>query len=197
MCNMAKWLFAYNTKSKDLTPKVKVEKEVGMVSLLDRIKKNMNQGFLKDNRYRDYVFLLMIALLHYSAAMVFFAFPIQVIKWGYTTMHVAILAFSMDGVLIAVRPLVKRLIDRHKAQKALVFASFILLVVPIILLMAGRSFPLLILAKAFHGVALSIFIVANLVYVHALFPPEMMRRSHGHEGREGCYNHHTIISKYN
>ena len=146
------------------------------MNLLEQVK-NRSQNLLKDSRYRDYMLLLIIALCHYSAAMVFFAFPIQVIKWGYSTMHVAILAFSMDGVLIAVRPLVKKLIDRYKAQKALVVASFFLLIVPVILFIAGKSFPVLVLAKAFHGVALSIFLVANLVYVHVLFPPEMTRRA--------------------
>lgn len=152
------------------------ERRRDMLNLLERVRVEA-QVLFKDSQYRDYMLLLVISLCHYTAVMVFFAFPLQVVKWGYDTMDVAILAFSMDGVLLAIRPWVKKLIDKYKAKKALFISSVFLLLVPVILTLAGRSFPLLAVAKAVHGVSLSIFIVANLVYVHALFPPGMIRKA--------------------
>jgi len=147
-----------------------------MLNLLGRAKAEA-QNLFKDSQYRDYMLLLVISLCHYTAVMVFFAFPLQVVRWGYSTMDVAILAFSMDGVLLAIRPWVKKLIDKHKAKRSLFISSMFLLLVPVILAVAGRSFPLLVVAKAVHGVSLSIFIVANLVYVHALFSQDMIRKA--------------------
>jgi predicted MFS family arabinose efflux permease len=127
-------------------------------------------------RARDYLLLWVLAFCHYAAALSFFAFPLQVVRWGYSTMVVAFLAFAMDGTLVAVRPLVKWLIDRLMARNSLFLSSILLVAVVFLLFAAGDSLPILILAKALHGVSLSIFIVANLVYLHVVLPPSMTRR---------------------
>ena len=127
-------------------------------------------------RARDYLLLWVLAFCHYAAALSFFAFPLQVVRWGYSTMVVALMAFAMDGTLVAVRPLVKWLIDRLMARNSLFLSSVLLVVVVFLLFAAGDSLPVLILAKALHGVSLSIFIVANLVYLHVVLPPSMTRR---------------------
>ena len=127
-------------------------------------------------RARDYLLLWVLAFCHYAAALSFFAFPLQVVRWGYSTMVVALMAFAMDGTLVAVRPLVKWLIDRLMARNSLFLSSVLLVVVVFLLFAADDSLPVLILAKALHGVSLSIFIVANLVYLHVVLPPSMTRR---------------------
>lgn len=131
---------------------------------------------MSGGRVRDYLLLWVLAFCHYAAALSFFAFPLQVVRWGYSTMVVALMAFAMDGTLVAVRPLVKWLIDRLMARNSLFLSSVLLVVVVFLLFAAGDSLPVLILAKALHGVSLSIFIVANLVYLHVVLPPSMTRR---------------------
>jgi MFS family permease len=133
-------------------------------------------GMIEAERARDYLLLWVLAFCHYSAALSFFAFPLQVVRWGYSTMIVALLAFAMDGTLVAVRPVVKWLIDRFMAKNSLVLSSAFLVVTVLMLFVAGDSLPLLLFAKAMHGVSLSIFLVANLVYLHVVLPPEMTRR---------------------
>ncbi|MFP4481486.1 MAG: MFS transporter [Thermovirgaceae bacterium] len=125
---------------------------------------------------RDYLLLWGLAFCHYSAVLSFFAFPLQVVRWGYSTMVVAFLAFAMDGTLVAVRPAVKWLIDRFMGKNALVLSSTLLVVTVLMLFAAGDSLLLLLLAKAMQGVSLSIFLVANLVYLHVVLPPSMTRR---------------------
>jgi MFS family permease len=127
-------------------------------------------------RGRDYLLLWILAFCHYSVALSFFAFPLQVVRWGYSTMAVAFLAFAMDGTVVAVRPAVKWFIDRFMGKNSLFLSSVLLVVTVLMLFAAGDSFPLLLFAKAMHGVSLSIFLVANLVYLHVVLPPEMTRR---------------------
>ncbi len=140
--------------------------------------KNESSGpaVLDSRRARDYLLLWVLAFCHYSAALSFFAFPLQVVRWGYSTMTVALLAFAMDGTLVVVRPAVKWLIDRFLAKNSLVLSSAFLVATVLMLFAAGDSLPLLLLAKAMQGVSLSIFLVANLVYLHVTLPPSMTRR---------------------
>lgn len=127
-------------------------------------------------RARDYLLLWVLAFCHYSAALSFFAFPLQVVRWGYSTMAVAILAFAMDGTLVAVRPAVKWLIDRFMARNSLSLSSVLLVLTVLMFFAAGDSIPLLLLAKVLHGLSLSVFLVANIVYLHVVLPPSMTRR---------------------
>ncbi len=127
-------------------------------------------------RGRDYLLLWILAFCHYSVALSFFAFPLHVVRWGYSTMAVAFLAFAMDGTVVAVRPAVKWFIDRFMGKNSLFLSSVLLVVTVLMLFAAGDSLPFLLFAKAMHGVSLSIFLVANLVYLHVVLPPEMTRR---------------------
>ncbi len=125
---------------------------------------------------RDYLLLFGLTLAHHCAVVCFFAFPLQVVAWGYGVMSVALLAFAMDITVVGVRPLVKWLLDTFSARAALVLASLFLLITPFVMAWAGSSLPLLVLGRMCHGLSLSLLLVGSLVYAHAALPPPMARR---------------------
>jgi len=125
---------------------------------------------------KDYLVLFALTLAHHCAVVCFFAFPLQVVAWGYGVMGVALLAFAMDVTVVGVRPLVKWLLDTFSARAALFLASLFLLATPFVMAWAGSSLPLLVLGRMCHGLSLSLLLVGSLVYAHAALPPLMARR---------------------
>jgi MFS family permease len=125
---------------------------------------------------RDYLLLWSTAFLHLCVAMTFFAFPIQLVRWGFSTMDVAWLAFSMDCALVLVRPVVKWVLDHMGPKSTLMLASALLALASLAMYLADDRFWLLVPAKMLHGVSLSFLLVAYIVYASHALPLPLLQR---------------------
>lgn len=125
---------------------------------------------------RDYLLLWTVTFAHLCAANSFLAFPLQLLKWNYSVMDIAWLAFAMDGTLVAIRPGVKWFLDAFRARSTMLLSSVLLVLAAFLYQLAGSHFRWLVLAKMTHGISLSFLLVAYMVYASHLLPSRVKQR---------------------